>query len=159
MHKIFKLCGSPPDDYWKKSKLPHATLFKPQHPYQSSLWETFKDQARTAVCLIETLLAVEPYKRGTASSALSSEVLRLLFIISGSSSTKESLFCCFSCFQLCMTRFLLRPEMLSILRQGHTRVTRQVCRNTLQAKRLTPSIGKKPEGTFLKLSFSCYVEI
>ncbi|CAL5444935.1 unnamed protein product [Camellia sinensis] len=73
LHKIFKLCGSPPDDYWKKSKLPHATLFKPQHPYECSLWETFKDLPTTAVDLIETFLSVEPYKRGTASSALASE--------------------------------------------------------------------------------------
>lgn len=75
LHKIFKLCGSPPDDYWKTSKLPHATLFKPQHPYESCLLETFKDLPKTAVNLIETLLSVEPYKRGTASSALASEVL------------------------------------------------------------------------------------
>lgn len=74
LHKIFKLCGSPPDDYWKKSKLPHATLFKPQHPYESFLWQTFKDLPKTAVILIETLLSVEPYKRGTASSTLESEV-------------------------------------------------------------------------------------
>ncbi|KAJ8772959.1 hypothetical protein K2173_028136 [Erythroxylum novogranatense] len=73
LHKIFKLCGSPPDEYWKKSKLPHATLFKPQQPYDSCLHETFKDLPTTAVDLIETLLSVEPYKRGTASSALTSE--------------------------------------------------------------------------------------
>ncbi|XP_074316427.1 protein IMPAIRED IN BABA-INDUCED STERILITY 1-like [Silene latifolia] len=70
LHKIFKLCGSPPDEYWKKSKLPHATLFKPQQHYESSLMETCRDLPRTAVDLIETLLSVEPYKRGNASSAL-----------------------------------------------------------------------------------------
>ncbi|KAI3673386.1 hypothetical protein L6452_39504 [Arctium lappa] len=73
MHKIFKLCGSPCDDYWKKSKLPHATLFKPHLPYESRLSETFNDLPKNAVDLIETLLSVEPYKRGTASSALASE--------------------------------------------------------------------------------------
>nr|QYW07110.1 cyclin-dependent kinase like 11 [Dimocarpus longan] len=73
LHKIFKLCGSPPDDYWKKSKLPHATLFKPQQPYDSCLKDTFKDLPTTAVNLIESLLSVEPYKRATASSALASE--------------------------------------------------------------------------------------
>ncbi|KAK1305582.1 putative serine/threonine-protein kinase [Acorus calamus] len=73
LHKIFKLCGSPPDDYWKKSKLPHATIFKPQNPYQSCLQETCKDLPETAVSLIETLLSVEPCKRGTTSSALASE--------------------------------------------------------------------------------------
>ncbi|KAJ6676840.1 BINDING PROTEIN putative-RELATED [Salix viminalis] len=73
LHKIFKLCGSPPDEYWKKSKLPHATLFKPQQPYDSCLRETFKDLPTTAVNLIKTLLSVEPYKRGTAASALASE--------------------------------------------------------------------------------------
>ncbi|PWA38717.1 Protein kinase, ATP binding site-containing protein [Artemisia annua] len=77
LHKIFKLCGSPPEDYWKKSKLPHATLFKPQHPYESCLWETFKDLPKCAVELIETLLSVEPYKRGTASSALASEYFKM----------------------------------------------------------------------------------
>lgn len=75
LHKIFKLCGSPPDEYWKKSKLPHATLFKPQQPYDSCLRETFKDLPTTAVNLIETLLSVEPYNRGTAFSALASEVI------------------------------------------------------------------------------------
>ncbi|KAJ6375713.1 hypothetical protein OIU77_000640 [Salix suchowensis] len=73
LHKIFKLCGSPPDEYWKKSKLPHATLFKPQQPYDSCLHETFKDLPTTAVNLIETLLSVEPYNRGTAFFALASE--------------------------------------------------------------------------------------
>ncbi|XP_021905535.1 probable serine/threonine-protein kinase At1g54610 [Carica papaya] len=58
LHKIFKLCGSPPDDYWKKSKLPHATLFKPQQPYDSCLLETFKDLPRSTVSLIETLLSL-----------------------------------------------------------------------------------------------------
>ncbi|KAL3374906.1 hypothetical protein AABB24_006410 [Solanum stoloniferum] len=76
LHKIFKLCGSPPDDYWKKSKLPHATLFKPQHPYESCLWDTFKDLTKSSVSLIETLLSVEPPKRGTASSALASEYFK-----------------------------------------------------------------------------------
>uniref|UniRef100_A0A7N0VFM9 Protein kinase domain-containing protein n=1 Tax=Kalanchoe fedtschenkoi TaxID=63787 RepID=A0A7N0VFM9_KALFE len=73
LHKIFKLCGSPPDEFWKKSKLPHATLYKPQQPYESYLRKTFKDLPNAAVNLIEILLYVEPYKRGTASSALSSE--------------------------------------------------------------------------------------
>ncbi|KAL0535673.1 hypothetical protein IC582_030014 [Cucumis melo] len=73
LHKIFKLCGSPPDEYWKKSKLPHATLFKPQHPYNNCLRQTFKDHPSTTVNLLETLLSVEPYKRGVASSALTSE--------------------------------------------------------------------------------------
>ncbi|KAK8559993.1 hypothetical protein V6N12_012802 [Hibiscus sabdariffa] len=73
LHKIFKLCGSPPEDYWKNSKLPHATLFKPQQPYHSCLRETFKGLPATAVNLVETLLSVEPHKRGTASSALASE--------------------------------------------------------------------------------------
>ncbi|KAL9681182.1 hypothetical protein QQ045_012963 [Rhodiola kirilowii] len=73
LHKIFKLCGSPPDEFWKKSKLPHATVYKPQQPYESCLRKTFKDLPSVAVNLIETLLYVEPYKRGTASSALASE--------------------------------------------------------------------------------------
>ncbi|KAE8655214.1 eukaryotic translation initiation factor 5A-2-like isoform 1 [Hibiscus syriacus] len=37
LHKIFKLCGSPPKDYWKISRLPHATLFKAQKNKQPTL--------------------------------------------------------------------------------------------------------------------------
>ncbi|KAK4779263.1 hypothetical protein SAY86_006791 [Trapa natans] len=76
LHKIFKLCGSPPDDYWKKSKLPHVTLFKPQQPYKSSLRDSFQDLQPSTLDLIETLLSVESHKRGTASSALASEYFK-----------------------------------------------------------------------------------
>ncbi|PPD97046.1 hypothetical protein GOBAR_DD05906 [Gossypium barbadense] len=73
LHKIFKLCGSPPDEYWKKLKLPHSTMFKPQHPYESCLQQRCKDIPSTALDLLEILLSVEPHKRGTASSSLMSE--------------------------------------------------------------------------------------
>ncbi|XP_056162773.1 probable serine/threonine-protein kinase At1g09600 [Syzygium oleosum] len=73
LHKIFKLCGSPSEEYWKKSKLPHATIFKPQQPYKRCLLETFKDFPSSALALLDVLLAVEPERRGTASSALRNE--------------------------------------------------------------------------------------
>ncbi|KAF6152169.1 hypothetical protein GIB67_028083 [Kingdonia uniflora] len=73
LHKIFKLCGSPPEEYWKKSKLPHATMFKPQHAYESCLHETCKDLPTTALHLIQDFLSIEPYKRGSAASGLASE--------------------------------------------------------------------------------------
>ncbi|CAN6574734.1 unnamed protein product [Malus baccata var. baccata] len=76
LHKIFKLCGSPPEEYWKTSKLPHATMFKPQHTYESSLRERCKEFPTTAVDMLENLLSVEPYKRGTVSSALMSEYFK-----------------------------------------------------------------------------------
>ncbi|MED6122406.1 Protein IMPAIRED IN BABA-INDUCED STERILITY 1 [Stylosanthes scabra] len=76
LHKIFKLCGSPPDEYWKKTRLPHATLFKPQQAYDSCLRQSFKDLPSSSVNLLQTLLSVEPYKRGTATSALSSEYFK-----------------------------------------------------------------------------------
>ncbi|XP_057728508.1 probable serine/threonine-protein kinase At1g54610 [Arachis stenosperma] len=73
LHKIFKLCGSPSEDYWRKSKLPHATIFKPQQPYRRCVSETFKDFPAPAIQLIETLLSIDPADRGTAASALRSE--------------------------------------------------------------------------------------
>lgn len=73
LHKIFKLCGSPSEDFWKKSKLPHAAVFKPQHPYQRCVAETFKDFPATAVRLMETLLSIDPAHRGTAARVLNSE--------------------------------------------------------------------------------------
>ncbi|RDX74679.1 Protein IMPAIRED IN BABA-INDUCED STERILITY 1, partial [Mucuna pruriens] len=73
LHKIFKLCGCPPDEFWQKNKLPLATMFKPQSNYESSLLERCRGFPGTAVSLLETLLSIDPLKRGTASSALMSE--------------------------------------------------------------------------------------
>ncbi|KAI3753751.1 hypothetical protein L2E82_25813 [Cichorium intybus] len=73
LHKIFKLCGSPSEDYWRKSKLPHATIFKPQQPYKRCVAETFKEFPAPALALMETLLSIDPADRGSASSALNSE--------------------------------------------------------------------------------------
>ncbi|CAN6206405.1 unnamed protein product [Urochloa humidicola] len=73
LHKIFKLCGSPTEEYWKKSKLPHATIFKPQQPYKRRIADTFKDFPQSALRLIETLLAIDPADRLTATSALQSD--------------------------------------------------------------------------------------
>ncbi|CAN7053084.1 unnamed protein product [Brassica rapa subsp. trilocularis] len=73
MHKIFKLCGSPSEDYWKRATLPLATSFKPSHPYKPVLAETFSHFPASALTLINKLLAIEPEKRGSAASALRSE--------------------------------------------------------------------------------------
>ncbi|KAL6634567.1 hypothetical protein ACP70R_027238 [Stipagrostis hirtigluma subsp. patula] len=76
LHKIFKLCGSPSEEYWAKAKLPDVTLFKPQRPYRRRIAETFKDFPPTALSLLDTLLAIEPSDRGTAASALDSEFFK-----------------------------------------------------------------------------------
>ncbi|KAJ9549706.1 hypothetical protein OSB04_022249 [Centaurea solstitialis] len=73
LHKIFKLCGSPSDEYWKKSKLPHATIFKPQQSYRRCIAETFKDFPPSSLPLIDTLLSIDPAERLTATDALASE--------------------------------------------------------------------------------------
>ncbi|KAI3692503.1 hypothetical protein L6452_32319 [Arctium lappa] len=73
LHKIFKLCGSPSDEYWKKSKLPHATIFKPQQSYKRSIADTFKAFPPSSLPLIDTLLAIDPAERQTATAALRSE--------------------------------------------------------------------------------------
>ncbi|KAM7483486.1 hypothetical protein LguiB_008069 [Lonicera macranthoides] len=73
LHKIFKLCGSPTEEYWKKSRLPNATLFKPQQPYKRCILETFKDFPPPSLPLVETLLAINPEDRGSATEALNSQ--------------------------------------------------------------------------------------
>ncbi|KAL2464108.1 putative serine/threonine-protein kinase [Forsythia ovata] len=73
LHRIFKLCGSPSEEYWKKSKLPHATIFKPQQAYKRCIAETFKDFPQSSLPLIETLLTIDPAERQTATAALKSE--------------------------------------------------------------------------------------
>lgn len=74
LHKIFKLCGSPSEEYWRKYRLPNATIFKPQQPYKRCILETYKDFPPSSLPLIETLLAIDPDDRCTASAALNSEV-------------------------------------------------------------------------------------
>ncbi|XP_052207383.1 probable serine/threonine-protein kinase At1g54610 [Diospyros lotus] len=73
LHKIFKLCGSPSEEYWRKSKLPHATIFKPQQPYKRCVLETFKDFPAPALGLMEILLSIDPADRGSAAYALKNE--------------------------------------------------------------------------------------
>ncbi|PON74527.1 GPCR kinase [Parasponia andersonii] len=73
MHKIFKLCGSPSEDFWQKTRLPHATSFKPQQPYKRRLPETFKDFPSSALALVDKLLTIEPEHRGSATTALGSD--------------------------------------------------------------------------------------
>ncbi|MCO5562608.1 hypothetical protein L7F22_016236 [Adiantum nelumboides] len=73
LHKIFKLCGSPTEEYWKKSRLPHATIFRPQQPYKRCISDTFKDFPSSSLDMLEKLLAIEPSERGTASEALQSK--------------------------------------------------------------------------------------
>ena len=75
MHKIFKLCGSPSEIYWQKTKFPHATSFKPQQPYIRRIAETFKNFPPSALTLVDKLLSMEPQDRGSATSALRSEVI------------------------------------------------------------------------------------
>lgn len=74
LHKIFKLCGSPSEEYWRTTKLPHSTVFKPSQPYKRRIAETLRDLPYAAVGLMETLLSVDPADRGSAASALNNEV-------------------------------------------------------------------------------------
>ncbi|CAK9233307.1 unnamed protein product [Sphagnum troendelagicum] len=73
LHKIFKLCGSPSEEYWIRSKLPHATIFKPQQPYKRCIMDTFKEFPSSSLALLDTLLAIEPADRGSAAEALKSD--------------------------------------------------------------------------------------
>ncbi|CAK8539282.1 unnamed protein product [Lathyrus sativus] len=73
MHKIFKLCGSPSEEYWQRTKLPYATSFKPQNSYKRQIANTFNNFPPTALALVDKLLSMEPEQRGSATSALNSE--------------------------------------------------------------------------------------
>ncbi|KAI3785909.1 hypothetical protein L1987_45035 [Smallanthus sonchifolius] len=73
LHKIFKLCGSPSEEYWKRYRLPNATLFKPRQPYKRCTSETFKDFPPSSLSLLESLLAIDPGERCSAVASLNSE--------------------------------------------------------------------------------------
>ncbi|KAF0925502.1 hypothetical protein E2562_016693 [Oryza meyeriana var. granulata] len=72
LHKIFKLCGTPSEDYWEKMKFPHSSF----RPYERCIAEKFKDVPPSALSLLETLLSIDPDMRGTATDALNSEFFR-----------------------------------------------------------------------------------
>ncbi|XP_041006170.1 probable serine/threonine-protein kinase At1g54610 isoform X2 [Juglans microcarpa x Juglans regia] len=76
LHKIFKLCGSPTEDYGRKLRLPNSAFFWPTQPYRRCVAETFKDLPAAALGLIETLLSIEPAHRGTSAFALKSEFFK-----------------------------------------------------------------------------------
>ncbi|XP_051139342.1 probable serine/threonine-protein kinase At1g09600 isoform X2 [Andrographis paniculata] len=73
MHKIFKLCGSPTEEYWTKAKFPHASSFKSQRAYKRRLSDVFREFPPSALALLEVLLSIDPEGRGTAASALKSQ--------------------------------------------------------------------------------------
>lgn len=74
MHKIFKLCGSPTENYWRKQKLPSSAGFKTTIPYRRKVSEMFKDLPTSVLSLLETLLSIDPDHRSSAVCALESEV-------------------------------------------------------------------------------------
>ncbi|KAL3513946.1 hypothetical protein ACH5RR_026663 [Cinchona calisaya] len=71
IHKIFKLCGTPPDDFWKKVKL--GTTFRPPQTYKPGLREAFRNFPASSIGLLSTLLALDPANRASAASALCNE--------------------------------------------------------------------------------------
>lgn len=146
LHKIFKLCGTPPDDYWKTSKLPLANMFKPQQLYESTLRERCKEFPKSAVSLIETFLSFEPHKRGTASSALDSKVILAEYWLKMSSlfdfiySPSCRIFIDKSNFRNIICTFLSEIFLFfSTSIQNHMHVIHQACRSTLLTKRWTPN--------------------
>lgn len=78
MQEIFKLCGSPSEEFWRNCKLPHATRSRPQQPYKKCIAERFKDFPAPAIDLIETLLSIDPDDRPSAAQVLNSEVISSL---------------------------------------------------------------------------------
>ncbi|KAK2656095.1 hypothetical protein Ddye_009147 [Dipteronia dyeriana] len=71
LHRIFKLCGSPSEDYWKKLK--SSTTFRPAQHYKPSFQEAFGDFPSSSFGILTTLLSLDPAYRGTATSALQSQ--------------------------------------------------------------------------------------
>lgn len=75
IHKIFRLCGTPSEEYWRKLKL--SITFRPPKSYRPSLIETFGDLPSSSLGLLCTLLALDPAFRGTAFKALKNQVSRV----------------------------------------------------------------------------------
>lgn len=71
IHRIFRLCGTPSEEYWRKLKL--STTFRPPKSYRPSFVETFRDIPPSSLGLLCTLLALDPAFRGSASKALKNQ--------------------------------------------------------------------------------------
>ncbi|KAL9160973.1 hypothetical protein ABFS82_08G235300 [Erythranthe guttata] len=71
LHKIFKLCGSPSEEYWKKVK-PPAT-FRPPQQYKANFREMFPYFPDSVFELLGRLLSLDPAYRGSAASCLQNE--------------------------------------------------------------------------------------
>uniref|UniRef100_A0A7N0TSY4 Protein kinase domain-containing protein n=1 Tax=Kalanchoe fedtschenkoi TaxID=63787 RepID=A0A7N0TSY4_KALFE len=71
LHMIYKLCGTPSEEFWTKMKLPAS--FKPFNQYKPRYQETFSALPASAISLLSTLLALDPVFRGCATSALQSD--------------------------------------------------------------------------------------
>ncbi|KAF5480711.1 hypothetical protein F2P56_001435 [Juglans regia] len=87
LHRIFKLCGSPSENYWKEMKLPAS--FRPPPHYKPSFEEAFSSFPASSFGLLTTLLALYPTSRGSAASALQSEGNKPIELPSGAESHKE----------------------------------------------------------------------
>ncbi|KAJ8770101.1 hypothetical protein K2173_011183 [Erythroxylum novogranatense] len=68
LHRIFKLCGTPSEDYWKHLKL--SNTFRPPRTYKPSLFEAFSQLPESSLGLLTTLLSLDPTRRGSAALAL-----------------------------------------------------------------------------------------
>ncbi|KAK7282390.1 hypothetical protein RIF29_11112 [Crotalaria pallida] len=74
LHMIFKLCGSPPEDYYRKLKLTTSHQL-PQY-YKQNFEENLKNFPPSSVALLTILLDLYPARRGSAASALRSEFFK-----------------------------------------------------------------------------------
>ncbi|KAI7740735.1 hypothetical protein M8C21_025446 [Ambrosia artemisiifolia] len=73
LQKIYALCGSPPNEYWKTYREPLKTLYKPKVQFKRCLTETFKDFPPLSLSILDVLLSIDPTKRQNAASALKSK--------------------------------------------------------------------------------------
>nr|GME04763.1 probable serine/threonine-protein kinase At1g54610 [Ipomoea batatas]GME18339.1 probable serine/threonine-protein kinase At1g54610 [Ipomoea batatas] len=71
LHKIFKLCGTPSNDYWAKTRI--LTTFRPPYAYKSNMTDAFRHFPASSLGLLFVLLALDPAHRGTAASALKNQ--------------------------------------------------------------------------------------
>lgn len=80
LHRINKLCGSYSEECWRKIKLPstHKPCYAKMPQYKRRVREVYKDFSPEALSLLDTLLALDPAERKTATDALRSDVKSLI---------------------------------------------------------------------------------
>lgn len=72
LHRIYKLCGTPPDEYWDRLQGGQALVMRPPTTYPDRLAQVLREKGleEPTIDLVQQLMSYDPSRRGTAAGLL-----------------------------------------------------------------------------------------